>query len=244
MWQVPVAMAGAGVVSNLLGANAQANSIEAQIAAQNRINQQLRRDLKGVYGDAERKTVGAYAPYTDLAGQGIAGLQQDYSVNVPDFQYDKTVSDFLDPSIAYQQDQARRTIESGAAASNSLLSGAAQKALSDRAQQIGEQGFADAYQRMIADRNFQYGKGKDTYQMKVEEAKRKYGQYGDLANIGLGAVDKTARAYQDFASNYGANLAGTAPQSSAGTSGMVWGQTAGNLGSGLIDLAGKMIPTK
>ena len=193
-WQVPVALAGAGLVSNLLGASAQQDAIYAQIKANNKLREQLRGDLRNVYGDARGRVQDLYSPYTDLAGQGIAGLQQDYSVPIEEFKYDKQVSDFLSPSIAYEQDQARRTIESGAAASNSLLSGAAQKALSDRSQQIGRQGYADAYARMIGDRNFEYTKAGDTYQQKVDEAKRRYSQYGDLAKIGMGAIGQMAGA--------------------------------------------------
>ena len=243
-WQIPVALAGAGVVSKFMGAGAQEEAMRRQIEAQNRIEAQKRADLERIYGDARGRIQGAYAPYTDLAGKGIEGMQGDFSVPIEDFKYGKSVNDFLDPSIAYQQEQASKAIQSGAAASNSLLSGAAQKALSDRAQQIGEQGYADAYQRMVADRNFEYGKAGDTYQKKVEEARRRYGQYGDLTKIGMGAIDKIAGAEQDFASNYGANIVRTAPSSSAGTGGMVWGQTMDNFGTGMLDLAGRMIPSK
>jgi len=229
-----------GTGMNLFGANQQSDAMKAQIAAQNRLNQQLRSDLKGIYGTAQSDVNALYQPFTGLAGQGVNALQQDYGVPIEEFNYTGQVEDFLDPSIAYQQQLATDAVQSGAAASGSLLSGAAQKEIADRSQKIGEMGYADAYQRMISDREAQYGKEQDMYSKRVQDAARRYSQAGDIANIGMGAIGQQAGATRDFAQNYGGNLAGTAPSSAAGVGGQVWGQTLGSLGSGLIGLGGNL----
>jgi hypothetical protein len=236
-------MGGTGLVGagmSLFGANQQADAMKAQIAAQNKLRQQLRGDLKDVYGTAQSDVNAMYQPFTQLAGQGVAGMQQDYGVPIEEFDYNRNVNEFLDPSIAYQQELATDAVQSGAAASGQLLSGAAQKAIADRSQKIGEMGYADAYQRMVQDREAQYGKEQDIYSKRVQDAARRYSQAGDITQLGMGAIGQQADATQNFATQYGSNLSGTAPQSAAGVGGQVWGQTLGNLGSGIMGLAGNM----
>jgi len=78
----------------------------------------------------------------------------------PDFQvptYDKTVHDFLDPNIAYQQDQARQQLEASRANAGSLYSGSAMDELQKRAMDIGNEGYGTAYDRRLADEKKNYG---------------------------------------------------------------------------------------
>lgn len=232
------AILGAGL--NLYGANQQSNAMKAQIAANNKLRQQLRGDLKDVYGTAQSDVTSLYDPYTNLAQTGVNQMQQDYSVDPVNFQYNGQVSDFLDPNIDYAIDQGNRAIESGAAASGSLLSGAAQKALQKNAMDIGNQSWSDAYSRMKQDEADKYNQATNQYNQRVQQATQKYSQAGDITQLGMGAIGNQADAINRFATNYGSNLSGTAPQSAAGVGGQVWGQTMGNLGSGMINLSGNL----
>lgn len=242
----PILTGTLGAGMNLLSTKMQSDAIKAQIAADNKLRQQLRGDLSRLYGEGRDKVTGMYAPYTDLAGKGVEQLLEQGQTTVApmDFKYGKTTQDFLDPSMQFQIDEAARGIQSGAAASNSLLSGAAQRALAENARSQAETGYADAYARMMQDRQQTYNERRDSYQDKINELRRKYGMTTDLTNLGMGAIDKTAGAVQDFTTQQAANLSGTMPQSSAGVAGQAWGQTFGNLGGATLDLAGRMIPGK
>ena len=131
------------------------------LAKQEAAQRQELADLRGrmdtlgeEYSSTGQQIAGQYAPLAALGTAGAARLQADYGVEAPNYQFRGRVEDYLDPSIAYQQEQARQQLEQSAAARGSLMSGAAMKAIADRAQQIGQQGYADAYTRMERDRAF------------------------------------------------------------------------------------------
>lgn len=76
-----------------------------------------------------------------------------------------TVDAYLDPSMDFQQQQARKAIEQSAASRGGMFagSGATAKALQDRATQLAQTDYANAFQRMNVDRDFGYGKHKDLF---------------------------------------------------------------------------------
>jgi hypothetical protein len=148
-------------------------------------------DMSGLYG----QTAG-------LGSVGMQGMVQDYSVDPTMAQYQGNVNQFLDPSIAYQQEQAQRGIESSAAARGNLMSGAAAKAIADRAQQIGQQGYADAYARMERDRaNFQQ-QGQQGYINQNQQAQQRFQQQQLLAQLGLQGLAGQERGMQYGTTGY------------------------------------------
>lgn len=58
-----------------------------------------------------------------------------------------TWKDYLDPSIAYQQESARKNVEESAAGQGGLYSGAAAREIAADTAKIAEQGYSDAYDR-------------------------------------------------------------------------------------------------
>jgi len=123
----------AGGVIGGIGGYFSSEGEEEQYAQQLKALEEQRRIYEQNYGTAK----GFLDPY---AKAGLTALSQfqnfDPSVNMDAFQYDKSVQDFLDPSIAYQQEQARRQLEASASAQGGLYSGAQMKALSDRAHSL------------------------------------------------------------------------------------------------------------
>lgn len=77
---------------------------------------------------------------------------EQYKVNVGDYQQQNidalgTWKDYLDPSIEYQQESARKNIEESAAGQGGLYSGAAAREIAADTAKIAEQGYQDAYDR-------------------------------------------------------------------------------------------------
>jgi len=132
-----------------------------------------RRKAQAAY-EAQMRAAGK--TYTDSQGQIIAGYQglqdpnsvkqslegytgalesanpEQYKINAGDYQ--STYKDplaswqsYLDPSIAYQQESARKNIEESAAGQGGLYGGAAAREIASDTAKIAEQGYQDAYDR-------------------------------------------------------------------------------------------------
>lgn len=182
-----------------------------------------------------------YGQTAGLGSVGMQGMVQDYSVDPTMAQYQGNVNQFLDPSIAYQQQQAQRGIESSAAARGNLMSGAAAKAIADRAQQIGQQGYADAYARMERDRaNFQQ-QNQQNYLNRNQQAMQQLQQQQQLAQLGLQGLAGQSQGMQYGTSGYvntqmpGAQLS---VDPTAGLGDIRAGEMRGQFTQGLFD-AGK-----
>lgn len=102
------------------------------------------------------------------------------------------VESYLDPSMDYQQEQARRQLQAGQAVSGTMMSGAAQKQLQDRAMDIARTGYGDAFNRMQTDRNFGYQAFRDRFQAAQQAATLDFNRLQGLANTSLGATDSLA----------------------------------------------------
>ena len=134
-----------------------------------------------------------YDPYRQAGQQALGDYQsQDFSYVPDDFQYNQNVSDFLDPSMAYQQEQAMNQIQGNAAASGTLGSGAALKEMQSRGQQIAQQGYGDAFNRMQQDKGFQYGDFLNRANFRRQALQDRSAQLGNLINTGFGATSQQA----------------------------------------------------
>lgn len=76
------------------------------------------------------------------------------------------VQNYLDPSMAWQQAQAAKAIDQSAAARGGMFSGtgATAKALQDRATQLAQTDWGNAFSRMSSDRATNYGMFKDKFE--------------------------------------------------------------------------------
>ena len=199
-----------------------------QAKAQRRDKLNARQGMVDQYESAYGDIKGMYSPYAALSPMALKMLQEDYSVDPGEFTYDKTVRDFLDPSIAYQQEQARKSLEGSAASRGSLLSGAAQKALQDRAMQVGQTGYNNAFSQMMTDKNQLYRQYSEDFLRRQQEAQRLYGQAQDINTLAQWGVTGQANARQQMASGV-ANAYGQTADIPT-TAGMGWtgtGQATG-----------------
>lgn len=235
--------AGAGALGNIFGAMGQGDAMARNIEAQNRLRQQLIGDLKDVYGGGATEMKNLYAPLAGMTGTGMELIQQDYGVETPTFDYEGKVEDFLDASIDYQTQQATRQIESGAAARGGVLSGAAQKAIADRSQQIGEMGYADAYGRMMQDKSMQFQQTQQDFMNRVQEAQRRYGQSSDILQAGMGGLGGQAQGIMLGTEGLGKAMTALGPgQATAGLNSLAFAQGMQGLGGGLMNFAGQLMP--
>ena len=101
--------------------------------------------LQGGYDDVS----GMYQPYTQAGLTALGQLQEgDFTTELGEFGYDKNVGDFLDPSMAFQQEQMRNQMEQSAVARGGLQSGGFAKALSDRQGQLAQTYYGQARRDM------------------------------------------------------------------------------------------------
>lgn len=177
---------------------------------------------RDIYGENLEQVQGMYDPYASGGldawnrMQGMEGELDPRLFTLPeleDYQYDKDVSDFLDPSMQFQMDEGRRALEASAAASGNLLSGGLLKDLTDYSQGIASQEYGRAYDRMADDRargyqeylnkfNTERANIADRYQ-KVSD---KYNRLSGQAGVGQMATGAQAGALQNYGGQMG-NLA-------------------------------------
>ena len=241
MYEKELITGAAGLGMSLLGTGQQSKAMKLQIEAENRIREEQRAEAERLNTQTRGDVQGKYDPYSGLKLSGIEGMQNYQETPYEDFRYEGRVEDFMNPSLNYQQDQAARTLQQNQVAGGMAQSGAALKALNQQTSDIASMGYNNAYNQMADERQRQYGVHNDTYAKKIAAANAKYGRSQDLMNIGDRAIDKSAQADYWYGENMGATNRNTAPQSSAGVGGQIWGQTMTGAGNDFMKLSGNMI---
>ena len=223
------------------------SGLKQQEAAQRKELEAMRGRMAGLGQDAlttGQQMSAGYAPIAGLAGVGAAQMQGDYTTPYQQYQFGGKVEDYLDPSIAYSQQQASNQIQSGAAAQGNLLSGAAQKALSDRAQQIGQQGYQQAFQNMQNERQFGSSQAQQDYLNRLNANALRYGQANDIAGLGMQGLRGQTQGMQ-YGQNARLGLLGPAygqmTDPTAGLGDINAAEMRGSATSGLSSLAGKFV---
>ena len=234
-----------GAVGDYYGAKRQSQGMKDAVDG---YNQELEATRERMYDLSEDQLGGAYDDINDMYGSyrdaGQTGLDQlnnreQYRTDTGQFNYDKGVEDFLDPSMEYEMEQAMRGINSGAGASNQSMSGATLKALSDRNQAIARQNYGNAYNMMSNDRNNAYQQFSDDFNRRRAVNQDMYNQDQNMVNIGQNATGNTANARQTYGSGMVSSLApsyGSSNQSKAGIHDMVMGGMYGKMGKSLGNL--------
>ncbi len=148
------------------------------------------------YGDVEQM----YQPYTQAGLTALGQLQnQDFTTDMGQFEYDKDVSDFLDPSMAFQQDQMRRAMEQSAIARGNLQSGGFAKELQDRSAQLAQTDYGNAYNRMGQDKQSVYGQFRDRIANRRANNQQRFAQIQGISNLGSTAQGAMANARMNTA---------------------------------------------
>ena len=159
--------------------------------AQRKAEEQARSE----FGDAYTDISSFYNPYMEGGTEAFGQYQDlDTSFMPGEFEYSKTIGDFLDPSMDFQIEQAMRPIESSAAAGGSLGSGATLKALQDRGQQVASLNYGQAYDRMANDKSFAYKNYLNRANMQRQQNQDRGNQLQNLFNTGYNATQNVAGA--------------------------------------------------
>lgn len=177
---------------------------EARKAAQRARDERIR----GI-NEAEKIGLGAFdeqrkmleptaATYlSDLANW--RGAMQERS---PEYDFDTsgyTIDRYLDPQMAYEQQQAANQLNAQAAVTGGLYSGAQAKALQDRSQQIARQGYGDAFGRMQQERQFGYQAYADKFRAAREAAALKASNLAQMLNTSGAARQGQIQSAMDAA---------------------------------------------
>ncbi len=159
------------------------------------------REAQDLYQQGYEDVAGMYDPYQQAGQQSMAQLMSgmasgEFSPEMGDFQYDRSVSDFLDPNVDYQTQQANRALEQSAATGGQLRSGATLLGLQEQAQQFANQAYQQAYQNMMQDKSFAYNQFTNQFNVQAQNARNRQAMLQNMMSQGLGATGAVAGARQ------------------------------------------------
>jgi hypothetical protein len=189
MLPLAAVLAGAGIVSGIVG------GISANSAAktQSRAARAAQRQVEGYYN----KATGYQQPYYDTGTRNMQTLDQQvaagtYNMPTQDFQYNFQE----DPGYQFRLQQGTNAVQNSAAAKGSGLSGATLKALQRYGQGFASNEYNTGYNR--AYQNFS-----DAYNRQATEQNARYGRQAGMANIGVNASNMLS----NLATNAGSQVA-------------------------------------
>jgi len=160
-----------------------------------RIQRQALEQAQQGYGQAYQDVAGMYDPYSQAGTTALSSLVGgDFSTPVGQFEFQGDVSQYLDPSMAYQQEQASRALQQSALGQGNLLSGGTAKALQVQAQQMAQQDYANAFNRMQQDKSFAYRQFADDFTRRQQENALRMQRLQSLAGMGQSATGAMANA--------------------------------------------------
>jgi hypothetical protein len=224
-----VVIGGLSALGQLYGANKQAEGMQASAEAQERAQMRAIEEQRQAYQDISPM----YQPYQQAGLEGLSALGGDYSTQMGNFEYGKDVNDFLDPSMAFQQQQMQDAMEQSAVARGNLQSGGFAKALQDRSAQLAQTDYGNAYNRMAQDKQGAYQQFMDRFASKRANNQLRLNQMQNMASLGQNATSGLANLRTGNANQISQNLQniGDAQGYAQQAPGMVYGQTIQNMTS-------------
>tara|TARA_R100001591_G_scaffold73340_1_gene81319 strand:+ start:299 stop:1183 length:885 start_codon:yes stop_codon:yes gene_type:complete len=187
-------LGGAKIGGNLLSGFLGGRGVDASARTMLRAQREKQDFLNQAYDDAR----GLYNPIYQQGMEGFNRLSQGVlsgefdRPDMPQFQYDKGVSDFLDPSRQFQQEEVMKALEGSQAFGGKLKSGPAMMALQDRLQDRSMLDYGNAYNRMTGDRNFSYQDYTNQFNNTINQVNDRYNKLSALANQGTSSANTLA----------------------------------------------------
>lgn len=169
-----------------------------------------------------------------------AGILAGNDIPEAQFGYQKSVADFLNPAMDFEQEQARKAIMAQSLAQGTAGSGAMFKELGDRSQQIARQNWQQGFANMMADKGFDYNVFSQDLASRRQARQQRMSELMSLAGMGQGS----ANTVSSLQSNLGTNVANLQTQKGAINAQIasmpyvVGGQIASSLGAQVPSLAG------
>ena len=200
-------IAGATVVSSLVGANASKSAAKTQAAAAGQASDLQREIFQQTREDQE--------PWRQ-AGINALGVMQRTAGNVPGaFKFG--AGDYqADPGYAFRLSEGQKALDRQAAARGGLISGGALRAAQRYGQEMGSQEFGNAYNRALTG-----------YNTDVARENQLYNRQAGLAGIGQTSTNLVGQAGQNYATNVGNLMTGGAAAQAAGQVGAANALTGG-----------------
>jgi hypothetical protein len=200
-------VAGATVVSSLVGANASRKAASTQAAAAGQASDLQREMFQQTREDQE--------PWRQ-AGINALGVMQRTAGNVPGaFKFG--AGDYqADPGYGFRLSEGQKALDRQAAARGGLISGGALKAAQRFGQEMGSQEYQNAYNRAFT------GYGTD-----VARENQLYNRQAGLAGIGQTSTNLVNQAGQNYATSAGNLMTGGAAAQAAGQVGQANALTGG-----------------
>ncbi len=220
---------GISTLGQLWGADSQADAMRDSARAQAEAQQRAIDEQRQAYSDVAPM----YQPYQQAGLQGLSGLGADYSTQMGNFEYDKDISDFTDPSRQFQINEMQRAMEQSAVARGDLQSGGFAKAMQDRAGQFAQTSYGQDYGRMAQDKAGAYQQFRDRIANRRANNQQRLSQMTNMASVGQNATSGLANLRTGNANQISGNLQniGTAQGYGAQAGGMAYGQAIQNMTS-------------
>ena len=185
--------------------NAQ-STLQDTLAKSGKTYNQILESIKGTGRDLQ-KQLGGSASVSDWINSIKQAGNKDYSVDsskISDFDWDKTVSDYLDPNASYLIDQATQAAQNTLAGQGGLFSGGAGQQLQAVASEKAKELYGDAQEQMNKEKSFDYNKLLDELNIDVGNVTREQNQdaayssnLGNVANAYQTAVSDTQEGVQN-----------------------------------------------
>lgn len=247
---LPIAMAGLGLGSKLLGgiigANSQNDATQQGMDAYKQYAQQGIDTLN----QGKASSNAAFQPYTNAGATGVTGYtdsiknrQQAAQPNLSVSNPQEALNKYLDPSAAYTMDQASKATQASALAKGGMGGGLA-KALSNNANKMAMTNYNNAYQQMLDTGNQNFGQQNTIYGNKTAYDQSQIGNYGNLANMGLQATGTNQGLQYQYNNGINQNYGDIAASQQSGynqkgkTSGDMWNGIGSSLSSGISSMFG------
>ena len=182
------------------------STLQDTLANSGKTYSQILESIKGT-GSTLQNQLGGASSVNDWINSIKEAGNKDYSVDsskVENFDWDKTVSDYLDPNASYVIDQATQAAQNTLAGQGGLFSGGAgqqlQAVASDKAREL----YGDAQEQMNKEKSFDYNKLLDELNIDAGNAAREQSQdaayssnLGNIANAYQTSVSDTQEGIQN-----------------------------------------------
>jgi len=206
---LPLALAAGGAalgtLGNIIAANKQAQATRDMARMQLQGQREAMAERQRGYEDVRK----IQDPYMRM-GETALGQLSTMPASIQPGEFDASqfsVESYLDPSMAYQQEQMRQQLEASAAAGGpGLRSGAFAQELQQQAGNIAAQDYGNAFGRMQQDRAFSYQDYLNKYANQRQAIQDEMGRWTTLLGSGQGAANMTSQSRTGVATQQAESL--------------------------------------
>lgn len=232
---------GSQLLGGILGSSSQSAAAKKAAKIQAAAEAENQKLFQSTY-DQQRQDNSSYmtAGQTALSSlssglQSGGDLSTEYGKTFDDYWSGDNISEYLDPSSKYQQQQMREALEESASAAGDLNSGAFAKELQDRSASLAQTDYANSWNRMNTSKQQAYQRFSDDLANFNDRQTNRYNMLSGVSNMGLTATSNVG----NYASNYASNTANSRSNAAQAQAAGVMG--AANANSSLYSSVGNTV---